>query len=168
MEMEKELTEKQLETLFLSHAITEGIKDSDEWESLDDVLNEAFASGALDGPDYIRSVMELAKFGLMDASFYNADDAVNLDRDDIRTIDLKRADLDKVDTEQLLAGHLYDLRGLTNKGEKYLKEHEHLPKHKIIAVLNKMIDAFEKVNNWKGLKLVKLILESALLVVELV
>lgn len=100
------LTAKQLGDLLLTKAMADSVGSIERWGSLNDVIDEVFADGAIDREDYLHSVMELTQLGFINSDIQTEED-----------IELSEA-----------VG--YDIQGLTVDGLDYIKQLKDKPEFK--------------------------------------
>ena len=96
----KKLTAKQLEDLLLTRAMADYVHKEERFESLNDVIDEVFADGALNREDYLHSIMQLTQFGYVISDIESEED-----------IEMSEA-----------VG--YDIKGLTPKAIEYVSDLE--------------------------------------------
>lgn len=71
--MEK-INEKLVADLLLTKAMSDYAGKEERFESLNDVIDEVFADGALDRVDYLHNVMELTQYGYINSDLENEED----------------------------------------------------------------------------------------------
>ena len=63
-----------LENLLLTKAMCDYSKKEERFDSLNDVIDEVFADGALDRDKYLHSIMELTQLGYIDSDIESEED----------------------------------------------------------------------------------------------
>lgn len=137
----KNLTEKQLTDLLLTKAMAGSVGNVERWNSLNDVIDEAFEYGAIDREDYLHSVMELTQLG-----FVNSDIK---EEEDIKLSEAEGYDITGLTPEG------YDITGLTPDGEAYIEQLNPTLKEKVIIIFKKVEGVCGIINGSETMELLK-------------
>lgn len=114
-----ELTKDLLNDLLLTKAMSDYAMKEERFDSLNDVLDEVFADGALDRDSYFTSVMKLTQLG------YVASDIEN--EEDIELSEAVGYDIEGVTAEGMeYINSLYNKPKLGDKIKNYFKEFDNI------------------------------------------
>lgn len=125
------ITNKQLEVLLLTKAMSDSVGKIDRWASLNDVVDEILIDGAIDREKFLHGIMELTQLGLIASDIESEED-----------IEISEA-----------VG--YDILGLTAEGIAYIEKLNDKPelKEKVAEFFDKFSEVCGAINENNAVKL---------------
>ena len=115
------ITNKQLEVLLLTKAMSDSVGKIERWASLYDVVDEILVNGAVDREKFLHGIMELTQLGLI------------------------ASDIECEEDIEMSEAVGFDISGLTAEGIAYIEKLNDKPE-----VKEKVAKFFDKVNEVCG------------------
>lgn len=125
------ITNKQLEVLLLTKAMSDSVGKIERWASLNDVVDEILIDGAIDREKFLHGIMELTQLGLIASDIESEED-----------IEMSEA-----------VG--FDILGLTAEGIAYIEKLNDKPelKEKVAMFFNKFSEVCGAISENGAVKL---------------